>query len=276
MYNLLAADITRMQKQKVLWLGSAILFVWSFVLLYARHRMTMLHPEYLYTIDDIFYQYGPLIGVLCAGVTSLFIGADYSDGTIRNKIVAGHSRYAVYLANWIINLLAGLVMMAAWLLPMLTAGNLWLDWSAEGASMVIPCLLATVFIVAAFSAIFTCTGMLCQNKATSVIVAFAVFLLLILVSSYCQNSLSQPETTTPMIMTVNGLDISEPVPNPNYVSGALRSLLTFGMELLPTGQGILLLTLKTAHVWWMPLYSLLVIAVTTAAGMALFRKKDIR
>ena len=42
------------------------------------------------------------MGLVAAILTSMFIGSEYSDGTIRNKLVVGHSRMRIYLANLIV------------------------------------------------------------------------------------------------------------------------------------------------------------------------------
>ena len=48
-------------------------------------------------------------GVVLSAFCSLFVGAEYSDGTIRNKIAVGHSRAAVYLANLVTCSAAGVL-----------------------------------------------------------------------------------------------------------------------------------------------------------------------
>ena len=42
------------------------------------------------------------MGLVAAVFISLFVGSEYSDGTIRNKLVVGHSRMRIYLANLIV------------------------------------------------------------------------------------------------------------------------------------------------------------------------------
>ncbi|MGY3662454.1 MAG: hypothetical protein ACXAHE_00930 [Roseburia sp. 1XD42-69] len=44
----------------------------------------------------------------------MFLGTDYSDGTIRNKLTVGHTRTNIYLANLIVTFAAGLLIMCVW------------------------------------------------------------------------------------------------------------------------------------------------------------------
>ena len=52
---------------------------------------------------------GLLMGVVLAAVCSLFFGAEYADGTLRSKLIAGHGRASIYLAT----LAAGLLLTLA-------------------------------------------------------------------------------------------------------------------------------------------------------------------
>lgn len=70
---------------------------------------------------------------------------------------------------------------------------------------------------------------------------------LIALGSAIYNALSEPEFSSAAVMTVNGFEIGKPLPNPNYVSGALRSLYQFAVDALPTGQSILLANLELAR-----------------------------
>ena len=54
--------------------------------------------------------------------TGLFIGEEYSDGVIRNKVLAGHSQTAVYISDYLALLVGLLIMEAAWFLGGVAAG----------------------------------------------------------------------------------------------------------------------------------------------------------
>ena len=47
-------------------------------------------------LDSGLFVYVTVIGILLAAFISLFIGTEYNDGTIRNKLVIGHTRSAIY------------------------------------------------------------------------------------------------------------------------------------------------------------------------------------
>ena len=48
------------------------------------------------------------------------------------------------------------------------------------------------------------------------------------------------------------------------------------MDILPTGQYLQVSRLDTPNLWRMPLFSLIVIAVSTGIGLTVFRRKDLR
>ena len=52
-----------------------------------------------YDMDKMMLNYINIIGLFMAMFTSLFIGTEYDYGTIRNKIIVGHSRTSIYFSN---------------------------------------------------------------------------------------------------------------------------------------------------------------------------------
>ncbi len=60
--------------------------------------------QYQEVIDvaQLLLNYSTMIGVVIAIFTSLFLGVEYSEGAIRNKISMGHKRTAIYLSNLIL------------------------------------------------------------------------------------------------------------------------------------------------------------------------------
>lgn len=50
-------------------------------------------------IDSAFFSVAIYIGIILSVFCSLFIRTEYSDGTIRNKLIVGQKRSAVYFAK---------------------------------------------------------------------------------------------------------------------------------------------------------------------------------
>lgn len=62
----------------------------------------------------------PMIIAITGG---LFISKDYTNNTIRNKIIVGHSRPSIYMANWITSVIMTLVIFAVYLLFIFAVGG---------------------------------------------------------------------------------------------------------------------------------------------------------
>ena len=99
---------------------------------------------------------------------------------------------------------------------------------------------------------------------------------LIVLASFCYNALCEPKYASGAVMTDSGFVVGDPVPNPDYVSGALRQVYQAIVHILPTGQAILLANEELTH----PLSSLAAeLAITLATcgcGLALFERKNLK
>lgn len=73
----------------------------------------------------------PMIIAITGG---LFISKDYTNNTIRNKIIVGHSRPSIYMANWITSVIMTLILFAVYLLFIFAVGvpifgfSEWFEW----------------------------------------------------------------------------------------------------------------------------------------------------
>ena len=99
---------------------------------------------------------------------------------------------------------------------------------------------------------------------------------LIVVGSVFYNALCEPEMASAAVMTANGFEVGEPEPNPNYVSGALRTVYQFIVDALPTGQAILLANQGLAHPAVSLCASVGIVLLSGAVGMAIFKRKDLK
>lgn len=208
---------------------------------------------------------------------ALYLGTDYSNGTIRNKLIIGHKRSEIYLSN-LITTAAGCVMMfaAAWLGVLITGlclgGEIGIS-AGELAFKMLICISAAISV----SAIFTLLGMLFSSKSTIITITLVSTFVLIIGAAVIESLLSAPEYVQNYEMTVNGSVVqTEPEPNPMYVSGVKREILQTVNEVLPSGQIMLLEMGVNRHAELMPLYSLGVLTAATAVGTLVFRKKDLK
>ena len=112
MIPLLSANLFRLRRDPLLWLALGVCLAGS-AAFSASFRDT---PSF----DDVYFF--PFCVALCAFL-SLFLGREYGDGTLRNKVAAGFRRWEIYLAYFLTALVVDLCLLAAFLLPFALANG---------------------------------------------------------------------------------------------------------------------------------------------------------
>lgn len=276
MNKLLRSNFSRLWKNKIFWLCAGTMLLYAVMYMLHACRQAAADPsEYQYTIDKYYFQFALSIGFFCTLFGSMFFGTEYSDGTIRNKMIVGHTRTGIYIASLITTFAATLLIMSAWLIGALVAVPALGFWKI-GVLRLLLFLLISVLFVLAYSAIFTTINMLSSNKALTVLISILLFLGLLVFASMIYNGLSEPEMISGVLITQNGLEMAEPSPNPNYITGVKREIYDFLVDFLPTGQGLRLLRLEITHPVRMLVSSLFITVTATAGGLAAFKKKNLK
>lgn len=275
MYKLLSANLTRLWKNKTFWIVSLlVLFLSVGNMLNSCQRAAALTTIQL---QDSYFMLAPVLGIFCAVFSGLFLGTEYSDGGIRNKLSVGHTRVTIYLANLLICFTATLCFSAVWLAGGLIGIPVLGAWKLEPSVLLLYFLLI-LLLAAVHSAIAAFISILCTNKALAAVVSILFSLALLLCASLIDSRLYEPEFISDIMFSENGLQmqIGDPVPNPLYVGGALRAVLEFLLLFLPTGQEMKLAQLDVSHPGLMLLCSAGITAAVTVSGILLFRKKDLK
>ena len=277
MRKLLSANFSRLWKNKTFWVCMGAMLVYALVyMLNGVRQATVSLTQYHRSLDDYYFQFALAIGMFAALFCSMFLGTEYSDGTIRNKLITGHTRAGVYLANLVVTFVATLLMIAVWLVAALV-GVPALGFWEMGVPHLLGYLLTAVFFVASFSSIFTFISMLSANKTVTVAISIFLFLGLLIMASMMYNGLQQPEMASSVELTMDGgMQMGEQQPNPAYVSGAKRVFYEFMLDFLPTGQGILMWQLQIANYLRMILSSVALTIVPTVCGIVIFRRKNLK
>ena len=222
--------------------------------------------------------YVMFLGLALAVFCAAFLGTEYSEGTIRNKLIAGHNRTAIYLSNLTICTGTGWVMCAAALAVGLARRLLLGDGGLEAAEIAFAsaCSLLLAF---AYAALFTLVSMLCSKKAASAVACLLMALGLLVLGIALYGGLMNPEYYPVTTILPSGEMVTQTMENPGYVGGFLRTVYEFLLDATPGGQSIQMIAGSlTEHVrpWLLPLSSAVIGGAATLAGLLLFRRKDIK
>ena len=276
MHRLLRANFSRLLKNKLFWILISIeLFMGG--LFPVLHYMDNIDEKSAWTMDSTIFIYSLFVPLMVSLLTALFIGSDYSDGTMRNKLIAGQVRRNIYAANLVVNMEAAFLLCFAFWISHICIGTPLLGWFVSDAKKILGYLLVTLAMVAACVAIFTLISMLCSNKAYSVAGCILIIFMLLFVGVRITAALNEPEMYNAYSYMSEGVTVQEDeTPNPNYVSGVKRQIYNFLNEFLPGGQMIKLSNMNAEHLGRYAVYDGIIFAFVTGCGILSFRRKDLK
>lgn len=278
MSKLLSANFARLWKSKLFYLCCAVMLLTGIefpVNLYINSRRI----NSMIPLDTAFFGYVPIMPILLSVFVPLFAGTEYSDGTMRNKLVLGHKRAYIYLANLIVCIIAGFAMCLSYIISYLCIGFPLLGGFTDDM-MPMPAVLfcgATLALMIAFTSLFTLIAMLWQNKAHSTAACILLVFLLFFAGIYVDSALRVPEYSKGYSITEDATYSEEKIPNPNYISGAKREFYEFLRDFLPGGQVMQLTSMnESTNLEALALYDFVILMVTTGCGVVVFKRKDLK
>lgn len=223
-------------------------------------------------LEFYFFAMASVMGVVFAAFISLFLSAELADGAVRNKLIVGHSRASVYLADYLVCLGACLAFVAAWFLGGLT-GLLCIGPFSMSPGEVLVYLLIAAGFTASFAALFVLISLLCDNKALTVILSLALWLGLVLLAGAFYDRLHEPEMSGGVMYQNGAFQELAPQPNPLYLAGLAQTVCQCLLEFLPTGQAQLVYGVEVQAPVRQLAFSLLFTGVALWTGIKLFEKK---
>lgn len=276
MNRLLAANIVRLRKNKC-FLGGILLLVILGILYPVMKCIEIKNTGYETTLDTGFFIGAAVLPVLLSVFVSLFIGTEYSDGTIRNKIMVGHERKSVYLANLLTNLMAAFALNIVFSSSYLAAGIPLLGFFQEDLKVIFLFAGIEFVLICSFTALFTMIAVLISNKAVSAVICVLGTFLVLFAASYLNARLNEPETYPAYTYVEGRTEVTEEEEkNPLYLDGKERERYQFLYDFLPGGQVIQCVTMTAVNPKRLPVYSAILFVLTTAGGVLLFERKDIK
>lgn len=290
MNRLLTAGFSRLFKNRTFYICTAVMALYG--ILSAISAALDNSRGSAASLDDIFFMYCSLIPVLMAVFCAMFIGTEYSDGTMRNKLIAGHKRAAIYMANYIIGAAAGLMMYAACIITCLGFGTPMLGFFAGDIGMLFVRLGCSLALLLALTGVFTFISLTVMSKPASAVICIILAFVTLIAGATFYSLLQAPEYSLQYTYNNAYVEIdenfdmihsdeissqleSEYVPNPFYVGGIKREIYRFVVDFTPGGQAILIISNDVSNPLLLAGYSVLIAVATTAAGIIIFNKRNL-
>ena len=277
MRNLLSAGFARLWRSKLFWLSCLFLAGGTVTAIWTRYS-DRIQYGYSSNLDTALLYYVPFIAFLIPIICSLFIGTEFADGTIRNKMVCGHDRGSIYLSNLILCSAASLLMCTAAVIPGLALGLPLLGGFAMGPARAALFFAGAYTLSLVWAALFTLLAMLVSNRTVSVVAAMLLSLALLAAGTYLEGRLEARPTIQGYNLSVNGEVVeAEESPNPAYVpEGPVRDTLQFLSDFTPGGQTLQHVNQRAERPEKLIAYDAVLFVLCTAAGLLLFKRKDLK
>ena len=284
MTKLLAAGLWRYWRSSVTWisLGASIF-------------MGVLCGMNINLEESIKVDYFLFPPLIFAVLISLSIGREFSDGTVRNKVIAGHKKGHIFFSELILALGFCSLLWAVFAAIVGMLNRPVLSRSPDDVNADV--FIGLYFLSIAFAAMQVLISVLINNKAVVAIVNLLLVLAITLFASSLHSDLRQPKfyrdprpsydaETGEMKMEVK---LTE---NKNYIDGIRRDVYELVVDILPGGQliecGAVMDEYRSAEnpgqltdeqydsLHRHPYYSLALILVLCVSGWLAFSKKDLK
>lgn len=277
MRKLLNANCRYFAKNKLFWLEIAFCILFSGWIMFANYSpkiQASADPIHLETPFFIMYQ---ILCIVFASAISLIVGTEYSDGTLRNKLMIGHTRSEIYFSMLFTTIGASISVIAIHGIVSYGVGYFLFGTFQLPSTQVIIGIVCALLANLVFTTLFVAIALNCSNKSVSAVVSLLSSIVIIMAANLVGNKLLEPEMTYDgIVITANGIEYGDMIQNPNYVTGIARKVYELLYDLLPTGQLIQIQSMNITHWQYWTVLSILLFFVITLIGYILFRKKDIK
>ncbi len=237
---------------------------------YAEYGPEYISPDALMFVGSLYFM------IASAAWIGIFLGTEYADGTLRNKIMAGHRRSNIYLSKVIVCFAATALQWCLGEAAGYLSGRLLLGEYISAASVLWGKFLVGLAALAAMSALFVFCSVLIRNigfgVAVDLIVAFAALMLALTISQ----RLDAPEYYSELEQDASGNVEWVHEKNEHYLRGEQRKIYE-ALHRLPTGQ--MLDVTQKEEVEEIPLLLLcdgVWVVVLSGIGIAAFGKSNLK
>lgn len=282
MLNLISAGFYKMRKSRVFLICMLLVNIWSAFLTVQVH-FNSLAETIPYTFEDGLFAIETIMILVTSVFVSLFFGTEYSDGTIRNKLIGGYTRGQIYLSQFFINAAACLLVYLSSLCLSGILGFILMGAEGVSAAKLAVYMIAGAGMCITDAALFTFLTVSVGTKAGASVAGLLLAFSLLCGAMVVHDKLSQEEymyipkgagEEAVSVITEDTELIK--VPNPYYVSGTKRKALEFLLDINPSGQAVQLAQLELPRPGAVMLCDAALTVLFCSLGVFIFRKKDLK
>lgn len=247
MHRLTKSNIYRLLNFKPFWITLIIINITQALLSFTLVNQGNVPIEFTLFLSLI------IVGLLSPFYLSIFYGIEYSDGTMRNKIIAGFNRSTIYLGSLVIGIIATSALYFSSLLVGLSFSmktNIFLHNNIYHYLFV--CIVGWLTCIT-ISTIFNLIGTLCMSKSKASITSIITTLVLFISGMICYSLYGQ---SSELVFS--------------------NHLFQFLFDINPFVHGIQLLSVNVIDICKIGIYSIITIFIINSLGLYQFVKKDMK
>lgn len=258
MRRLLRADLYRMFHNKKIWI--AVLAMLSAAGMFVVMQRTAM--DYEVPLSRVIFLPMTFYGLISAGLVGFYAGEDFSEGTVRNKIVAGNHRNHIFLSQMICIWTASLLIYSLTIFLTVSVSLPLFAHDVSGGEIATFFVLGCLTVIA-IGSIFGMISMGIGNRSVAVTVCMGLaFFMLFLCLHTNQMIVQQP--------------YKDGVLNPHYVDGWKRFFYELLHDINPMGQMAQLSAMNyLSPLRWIAV-DVIWMLIAMGFGSLIFMKKDIR
>ncbi len=161
MRNLIYVNMMRLKKSRIFRAGVAVSMAYVAFLLFMNYQEMTDSPETVIgQLNWYFLSTLPVASAFCSVFCGMFLGTEYSDGTMRNKLMVGHTRRGIYIANLLTVFLANAFVYLAGCLVTAVMGTAMFGWNLANPMQLAFRMFSGILMLGAYAGIFTLLSML--------------------------------------------------------------------------------------------------------------------
>lgn len=274
MSKLLRANLVRVRNDVIFLFSVLAMFAFGVCNTLSLHDDKVRYTQEI-TPDKTFGVYIIPVCILCAAFCCVFCGEEYSHGTVRNKIAVGHSRSAVYFAQFLTCFIAGAAMCLAYIIPSTILGLIVLGSYQRSVTELLAYLVCGFLLVMSCVSFYCLIMTLIPKQGAGTAVTMIIILVVINWAILVKQTLNLPEFTYRYLPETNTVS-EEMLPNPRYPTGAYRTFLENLYDFLPAGQAWQIANMLSETLLRLMFFSSVLTVLSMLAGIMIFRKKDLK